>query len=72
MAEQDRTGSVRQPRPEEAAQDPHNAAQQERVRRDTEANRAEAARVEASTPSDVRDRTVGEIVDDAGRNADRR
>lgn len=72
MADQDRTGSVRQPKPEEAAQDPHNVARQDQVRRDTEANRAEAARVESSTPSDVRDRTVGEIVDDAERNADRR
>lgn len=72
MADQDRSGSARQPRPEEAAQDPHNVARQEQVRRDTEANRADAARVDASTPSDVRDRTVGEIVDDEERNADRR
>lgn len=72
MADQDRTGRVRPPGPWEAAQDPHNVAQQEHVRRDTDANRAEATRVDASTPSDVRHRTVGEILGDAERNAGRR
>ena len=63
-------GDVRTPRPEDAAQDPQNAATQEQVRRDAEANRQQRERVESSVPPEVRDRTVGEIVRDADRRAD--
>lgn len=64
-------GDVRPPRPEDAAQDPQNAATQEQVRRDAEANRQQRERVESSVPAEVRDRTVGEIVRDADARADR-
>jgi len=53
------------------AQDPDAAARQEQVRRDAAEIRAEARRVEATTPPEVRDKTVGEIVDEANRRADR-
>lgn len=75
MADRDtnggRTGEVREARPENARQDPHNAAQQEQVHADTQAMRESARRVEATTPPEIRDRTVGEIVQDADRKADR-
>ena len=63
-------GSVRAPQPDTASQDPKNAAIQEQVRRDSEANRDQASRTQASVPAGTRDRTVGEIVDDANRRAD--
>ena len=66
-----REGEVRQPNPDAAAQDPENAATQERIRRDHDAMQAQAERVRASVPPEVRDRTVGEIVQDAERRADR-
>ena len=53
------------------AQDPDAAARQEQVRRDAADIRAEARRVDATTPPEVRDKTVGEIVDEANRRADR-
>jgi hypothetical protein len=62
---------IRRPQPDGVAQDPENAATQARVHQDAEAIRAEAARVRATTPSEIRDRTVGEIVDDAERRAER-
>ena len=54
-----------------ASQDPDAAARQEQVRRDAEEIRAEARRVEATTPPEIRDKTVGEIVDEAARRAER-
>ena len=66
-----RTGEVREPRPENAAQDPQAAARQEQVERDTDAMRESARRVDASTPSNVRDKTVQEITRDVERDADR-
>lgn len=62
---------IRRPNPRGVAQDPEAAATQRQVRADANAIRAEAARVEASTPPEVRDRTVGEIVDEANRRAER-
>jgi hypothetical protein len=62
---------VRRPDPRGTAQDPDAAATQRQVHEDANAIRAEAARVEASTPPEVRDRTVGEIVNDANRRAER-
>lgn len=61
----------RRAQPEGTAQDPQAAAVQRKVHEDAEASRAAAARVEASTPAEVRERTVGEIVDDAERRAER-
>ena len=66
-----REGEVREPRPENAAQDPQAAARQEQVQRDSDALRDSARRVEASTPSDVRDRSVQDMTRDIERNADR-
>jgi hypothetical protein len=65
-----RVGEVRQADPAAAAQDPENAATQERIRRDHDAMQAQAERVRASVPPEIRDRTVGEIVDDAERRAE--
>ena len=65
-----REGEVRAPQPDAASQDPRNAAIQEQVRRDSEANREQASRTQASVPPAVRDRTVGEIVADANRRSE--
>ena len=72
MADQDRNDDVRKPEPEAAAQDAENASRQEQVRRDTEANRAQAARVEETTPDEIRNRTVGEIVEGVRRSSENR
>lgn len=64
-------GEVRPPRPQDAAQDPQNAARQEQVKRDAQANREQQERVNASVPPDVRDRPVGEIVRNAEERAER-
>ena len=66
-----REGEVREARPENAARDPQAAARQEQVQRDSDALRESARRVEASTPSEVRDRTVQETTRDIEQNADR-
>ena len=79
MADQDRTrdaatgreGEVREPRPENAAQDPAAAERQEEARRNADAMRESARRVEASAPAETRDRTVQEITRDIERDADR-
>jgi hypothetical protein len=68
--DQQNTG-VRKAQPEAAATDPRNAAIQERVREDSEANRQGAERVRATTPSEVTDRTVAEIAADAEARARR-
>jgi hypothetical protein len=62
-------GGVRQPRPEAAAQDPEAAALQQQTRADSDLNRREAARVQASAPADVRDKTVQQITEEAERRA---
>jgi hypothetical protein len=62
---------IRRPQPDGVAQDPENAAAQRKVHEDANAIRAEAARVQATTPPEVRDRTVGEIAEDAERRAER-
>ena len=68
---QGREGEVREPRPENAAQDPQAAARQEQVQRDSDALRASARRVDASTPDNVRDRSVQDMTRDIERNSDR-
>ncbi|MDB4885746.1 MAG: hypothetical protein JWN79_1184 [Gemmatimonadetes bacterium] len=62
---------IRRSQPDGVAQDPENAAAQRQVHDDADAIRAEAARVQATTPPEVRDRTVGEIAEDAARRAER-
>lgn len=62
---------VRRPQPEAAAQDARNAAIQEQVREDSAANREAAARVRATTPNEVSERTVAEIAADAEERARR-
>lgn len=62
---------TRRPQPDGVSQDPENAAAQRQVHEDANAIRAEAARVHATTPPEVRDRTVGEIAEDAARRAER-
>ena len=73
MADQHNSGDTgfRRAQPEGTAQDPHAADVQRQVHADAEASREAAARVQASTPAEVRDKTVGEIVDDAERRAER-
>lgn len=66
-----REGEVREARPEDAAQDSQAAARQEQVKRDSDAIRESARRVESSTPEQVRDRTVHEITRDVEQNVDR-
>ena len=62
---------VRHPQAEAAARDPHNAQIQEQVHADSEANRQEAARVRATTPSEVSEKTVAEIAAEAEARARR-
>lgn len=79
MADQDRNrdaargreGEVREARPENASQDPSAAARQDEAHRNAEAMRESARRVEASTPDEVRDRTVQDMTRDIERDADR-
>jgi hypothetical protein len=63
--------TVRQPQPEAAARDPRNAQIQEQVHADSEANRQEAARVRATTPNEVSEKTVAEIAAEAEARARR-
>ena len=65
------TDATRRADPTDAATDQENARRQEQVQRDHDAMQRSAERVESSVPSEIRDRTVGEIVDDAERRADR-
>ena len=67
---QGQRGEVRPPEPESARQDPAAAARQEQVHRDHDAMQADARRVEASAPADARNKTIGQIVDDAERKGD--
>lgn len=59
----------RTPHSDGAATDPRDAARQEQIHEDGEAARREAARVRATTPPEVRDHTVGEIVANEERRA---
>lgn len=68
---QGREGEVREPRPENAAQDPQAAARQAQVQRDSDALRESARRVDASTPDNVRDRSVRDMTRDIEQHADR-
>ena len=71
MANDQNNAPIRRPQSEAAAQDSHNAAVQEQVRGDTEANREEAARQRATSPNEVTEETVAEIAADAEARAKR-
>ncbi len=62
-------GDVRTPNPADAAQDPENVARQRQVERDREALEDQNDRVEATAPDEVKDQTIGEIVDNAERES---
>jgi hypothetical protein len=64
-----RDEAVRHPQPEAAARDPRNAQIQEQVHADSEVNRQEAARVRATTPTELSEKTVAEIAADAEARA---
>jgi hypothetical protein len=66
-----RDEAVRQPQPDAAARDPRNAQIQGQVHADSEANRQEAARVRATTPTEVSEKTVAEIAAEAEARARR-
>jgi hypothetical protein len=66
-----RDEAVRPPPPEAAARAPRNAQIQEQVHADSEINRQEAARVRATTPTEVSERTVAEIAAEAEARARR-
>ena len=53
-----------------AEQDPRAAARQDEAQRNTEALRESARRVEATTPDEVKDRTVQDITRDIERRTD--
>lgn len=69
MANQHQSDSMRRPQPESAAQDPRDASVQQRVRADSAVTREEVARVRATTPAEVSEKTVGEIAEAAERRA---
>jgi len=72
MAHPDQHDSeIRRPQSEAAAQDARNAAIQEQVHEDSQANREAAARNRATTPNEVSERTVAEIAADAEARARR-
>ena len=72
MANDERSSDgVRQPQPDAAAQDPRNAAVQQKVHEDSMRTRDEADRVRATTPSEVSEKTVAEIAEEAERRARR-
>jgi hypothetical protein len=66
-----RSETIRHPQPESAAQDPRAASVQDTVHADSEANRQDAARVRATTPNEVSEKTVAEIAADAEARARR-
>jgi hypothetical protein len=73
MAETNQTGDegrVRVPDPAGAEQDPANLDRQRQIERDRDALKAQADRVKATVPPEVRDRTVGEITAEANRRAE--
>jgi len=66
-----RDETIRRPTPEAAEADPRNAAIQEQVHADSEANREAMARQRASTPTEVSEKTVAEIAAEAEARARR-
>ena len=71
MADQEQSANVRRPQPDAAEQDPRAAAVQRQIRSDTEEMRQDEARMRASTPAEVSEKTVAEIAEDAEERAKR-
>lgn len=69
--DEQRDDTIRKPQPDAAAKDVRNAAIQEQVHEDSEANRQQAARVQATTPKEVTEKTVAQIAADAEARARR-
>ncbi len=64
-----RDRDIRTPQPDATTTDPRDAARQRQIHEDGEAARREAERVRATTPSEVKNHTVGEIVANEERRA---
>lgn len=64
-------GTVRDPNPERAGQDSENLERQRQVERDRDALEEQRRRVEATTPPEAREQTIGEMTEEIERNADR-
>ena len=71
MTNQDQSETVRRPQPDAAAQDPHDAAVQRQIHADTEVNRQQAERLNATQPPEIDKKTVEEIAEDAEQRAKR-
>jgi hypothetical protein len=71
MTHQDQSDNVRRPEPDAAAQDPHDAAVQRQIHADTEVNRQQAARLKATQPPEIDEKTVKQIADEAEQRAKR-
>ena len=71
MADQEQPATVRRPQPEAAEQDPRAAAVQRQIRSDTEEMRQDEARLRASAPAEISEKTVAEIAEDAEDRAKR-
>ena len=70
MANQDQhDGNVRHSQPEAAAREPRNAAIQEQVNEHGDARRQEAVRARATTPTEVSEKAVAEIAEEAEARA---
>lgn len=67
MAETPDRDAARRPDPDAASQDPENLELQRRVQRDRDALEEQRDRVEATTPPEARDRTIGEITEEIER-----
>lgn len=65
------SGSTRRPDPQAAAQDPENARRQEQMKADHDALQEQRRRVDATTPADIKDKRVDEIVAESDRRAER-
>lgn len=71
MTNEDQSDNVRRPQPDAAAQDPHDAAVQRQIHADTEVHRQQAERLKATQPSEIDEKTVQQIAEDAEQRAKR-
>lgn len=71
MADQEQSANVRRSQPEAAEQDPHAAAVQRQIGSDTKEMRQDEARMRVSAPSELSEKTVGQIAEDAEERARR-
>ena len=63
--------AMRASNPESARRDPENLERQRQVERDRDALEAQANRVEATAPPEVKEQTIGEMTEEAEREAER-